>query len=146
MKEKNISIQQQLEAFDQGIILDSDGQQSSCFNFYDWFCNDSSLKNRAMKLFPKVKKFLQLHPEIDVKKTYVFFKNNCPFVGNSYDDFRICERSTGNVIYTVTPSCGHRATQGQCEIWGRENKFDRPLLTAPNWKEALTRMKETAEV
>jgi hypothetical protein len=33
-----ISLRQQLEAFDKGIYLDSDGGESWCFNFYDWFC------------------------------------------------------------------------------------------------------------
>jgi hypothetical protein len=43
-----ITLKQQLEAFDKGIILDSDGGESDCYNFYDWFCKDTSLKNKSM--------------------------------------------------------------------------------------------------
>ena len=104
----------QLNAFASGQIMDSDGTVGNCFNFYDWFCKDSSLERKAHALFPRVKRFLKEHPEIDTQSTYVFFKNNCPVNGPLYDDFRICNEN--GVIYTVTHKCGH---SGQAEIWGR---------------------------
>ena len=107
----------QLNAFASGQIMDSDGTVGNCFNFYDWFCKDSSLERKAHALFPRVKRFLKEHPEIDTQSTYVFFKNNCPVNGPLYDDFRICNEN--GVIYTVTHKCGH---SGQAEIWGR-NEF-----------------------
>ena len=30
-----INLKQQLEAFNQGIILDSEGDENECYNFYD---------------------------------------------------------------------------------------------------------------
>ena len=107
----------QLNAFESGQIMDSNGTVGNCFNFYDWFCKDSSLERKAHALFPRVKRFLKEHPEIDTQSTYVFFKNNCPVNGPLYDDFRICNEN--GVIYTVTHKCGH---SGQAEIWGR-NEF-----------------------
>ena len=104
----------QLNAFESGQIMDSNGTIGFCYNFYDWFCKDSSLKRKAHALFPRVKRFLKEHPEIDTQSTYVFFKNNCPVNGPLYDDFRICNEN--GVIYTVTHKCGH---SGQAEIWGR---------------------------
>ena len=104
----------QLNAFESGQIMDSNGTVGNCFNFYDWFCKDSSLERKAHALFPRVKRFLKEHPEIDTQSTYVFFKNNCPVNGPLYDDFRICNEN--GVIYTVTHKCGH---SGQAEIWGR---------------------------
>ena len=95
----------QLNAFESGQIMDSDGTIGKCFNFYDWFCKDSSLKRKAHALFPLVKRFLKEHPEIDIHSTYVFFKNNCPMNGPLYDDFRIC--TPEQVLYTVIPKCGH---------------------------------------
>ena len=111
------TLAQQLNAFASGQIMDSDGTTGSCYNFYDWFCKDSSLERKAHALFPRVKRFLKEHPEIDTQSTYVFFKNNCPVNGPLYDDFRICNEN--GVIYTVTHKCGH---SGQAEIWGR-NEF-----------------------
>ena len=115
----------QLEAFEKGIFLDSDGNESWCFNFYDWFCKDSSLERKSRSLFAKVKKFVKANPQIDTTKVYVFFKNNCPMSGPLYDDFRICTEES--VMYTVTPKCGH---SGKAEIWGKENDFKEPLKVA----------------
>jgi hypothetical protein len=51
---EGITLRQQLEAFNLGVFLDSTGDvDSGCYNFYDWFCKDSSLKNKATKLFKK---------------------------------------------------------------------------------------------
>ena len=118
------TLAQQLNAFASGKILDSDGTTGSCYNFYDWFCKDSSLERKARALFPRVKRFLKEHPEIDILSTYVFFKNNCPMNGPLYDDFRIVDIESGNVLFTVTPKCGHA---GQAEIWGRSNDFKEPI-------------------
>jgi hypothetical protein len=126
------NLKAQLEAFDKGIFLDSDGKESWCFTFYDWFCKDSSLERKSRSLFAKVKKFLKANPQIDTEKVYVFFKNNCPGSGNLYDDFRIC--NDDGVIYTVTPKCGH---SGKAEIWGEENDFKEPLKIADTFSGLL---------
>ena len=127
-----ITLKQQLDAFKEGKIIDSDGLESKCFNFYDWFCKDSSLKNKAFQLFPKVKKFIKLK-NIDPNTVYVFFKNNCPVYGSTYDDFRICDIKTGDVVFTVTPSSGFERKRGQCEVWGKENDFKEPIMTFDKW-------------
>jgi len=113
---KTVTLAQQLNAFASGQIMDSDGSTGSCYNFYDWFCKDSSLKAKAHALFPKVKKFVAAYPEIDILSTYVFFKNNCPGAGSLYDDFRIC--NDNEVLFTVIPKCSH---SGQAEIWGKND-------------------------
>jgi hypothetical protein len=126
------NLKAQLEAFDKGIFLDSDGKESWCFTFYDWFCKDSSLERKSRSLFAKVKKFLKANPQIDTEKVYVFFKNNCPGSGNLYDDFRIC--NDDGVIYTVTPKCGH---SGKAEIWWEENDFKEPIKIADTFSGLL---------
>lgn len=100
--------------------------------WYDWFCQDTSLRNKTRKLGKKV---VQLLPskKIDGEKMYVFFKNNCPMMGRIYDDFRICDMETGDVIYTIIPSCGHSATQGVAKVYGRENDFKEALVYG-SWK------------
>ena len=111
------TLRQQLDAVEKGLILDSDGSQTSCYNFYDWFCKDSSLLGKSWTLFKKVKTFLKHNPDIDLDSHYVFFKNNCPMNGPLYDDFRICDRRSRDVVYTVIPKCGH---SGKAEIWGKD--------------------------
>lgn len=124
-------LRDQLEAFENGTILDEE-----CSYFYDWFCRDQSLKRKAHNLMTKVKKFVKV-AKIDLDKTYVFFKNNCPVYGSLYDDFRICDRETGDVIFTVAPSLGYRQRKGEAEVWGSANSFKEPLFNAKSWKDLI---------
>jgi hypothetical protein len=98
--------------------------------WYDWFCRDTSLAAKTQNLGKKVLRVMK-SSKIDAEKNYVFFKNNCPMVGSLYDDFRICDVKTGNVIYTVVPRCTH---SGKAEVWGRENNFKEPLVSG-SWKD-----------
>jgi len=123
---KKTSLKEQLEAFENGKYLDADGQESTCFNFYDWFCKDTSLEKKSKRLFTMVKRWVK-ERNTDTEKVYVFFKNNCPMNGPLYDDFRICDLETGNVIFTVIPKCSH---SGKAEVWGRQNDFNGAIVTA----------------
>jgi hypothetical protein len=107
---KNVNLKTQLEAFNNGIFLDSDGTESTCFNFYDWFCKDSSLKAKSKSLYNATAKFVK-NFEIDVNTHYVFFKNNCPMSGPLYDSF---------------PKSGH---SGMAEIFTKDNGFNEPLYS-----------------
>ena len=120
---KTANLADQLNAQANGLIIDSQGQNDKCYNFYDWFCKDSSLRNKSWKLMKQVKTFLKHNQQIDLLEHYVFFKNNCPMNGPLYDDFRICNIETGNVVFTVIPKCGH---SGKAEIWGKNDagKFE----------------------
>ena len=126
------TLTQQLAAFKNGQFMDSDGEtDTDCFTFFDWFCKDKALKGKAEKLFPMVERFVKKR-NIDTDKVYVFFKNNCPVFGPLYDDFRIVDRETENVIYTVTPKSGHTGT---AEVWGRENNFQQAIAVGKNLNE-----------
>ncbi len=69
--------------------------------WYDWFCQDIQLMQRLEQLAPRLIYLAENSEKIDLDKTYVFFKNNCPFVGSTYDDFRICDIETEEVIFTI---------------------------------------------
>jgi hypothetical protein len=117
-----------------------DFNQSSCAiqveaGWYDWFCKDSSLKNKTKALAPKVKK-ISKSPKINIDTMYVLFKNNCPLYGNLYDDFRICDLETDDVIFTIIPKHGQQDCNGWSEVWGRENDFDGPLVSG-TWEDVL---------
>ena len=132
---RTANLADQLNAQANGLIIDSQGQNDECYNFYDWFCKDSSLCNKSWKLMKQVKTFLKHNPQIDLLEHYVFFKNNCPMYGPLYDDFRICNIETGNVVFTVIPKCGH---SGLAEIWGRENDFKGPIKTAKTFSKLFS--------
>ena len=73
--------------------------------FYDWFAKDSSLPGKARRLLASTRAIVKTGTKaFDPKKTYVFFKNNCPCCGPLYDDLRICDIESGDVLFNVCPS------------------------------------------
>jgi hypothetical protein len=93
--------------------------ENDCFGFFDWFCRDGSLKNKMLGLKGKVA-FLVKSGVIDGDKNRVIFKNNCPGMGDLYDDFRVIDIETDEMICGLAPSMGHDHIKGKCEFW----KFD----------------------
>jgi len=80
-----------------------------CYNFYDWFCKDSSLKGKAAKLFGNTKSIIKANEKSKMfdfpKGSEVFFKNCCPCYGNCrlYDKLSFCD-SDGECIVSVAPA------------------------------------------
>jgi len=112
--------------------------------WYDWFCKDEALLSKTKKLVKKIRQ-VALSKKIDINKQYIFFKNNCPMAGSLYDDFRICDIETGNVVYTVTPAVGYNNSKkevkegkrkGLSEVWGKENEFKEAFIEG-TWKDML---------
>jgi hypothetical protein len=134
----HITLRQQLEAFERGQILSSGGEidGAGCFNFYDWFCKSTSLEGKAKRLFSNVRTFLKHERSIDLDRHYVFFKNNCPMRGGLYDDFRICDIESGDVIWNVTPRSGH---SGKAEVYWRERGFQDPYKEADTFGKLFKR-------
>lgn len=128
---KETSITEQLRNFEAGLYDRTDVRTQCAAGWYDWFCNESALPRKTKALYTKLKGIVN-SGKFDPKKTYAFFKNNCPLNGPLYDDFRICDRTTGDVIYTVVPKCGHN---GKAELWGKENGFQGPIVSFDTWKE-----------
>ena len=85
--------------------------------WYDWFCSTKSLANRGVNLLTKLKS-IKSSTKFDKEKTYIFFKNNCPVGSPTYDDFRICDKATSDVIYTVVP---RDSVDGKAKVYGQVN-------------------------
>jgi hypothetical protein len=137
MENKKTTLRDQLLCSQNGIILGSDGEKDGeCWNFYDWFCQDTSLERKSRALMSKVKTFVS-HYNIDLDSTYVFFKNNCPMNGSLYDDFRICDIETGDVLYTVIPKTGHWIDKPEesATIYSKAHGFSEPLKQARSFRE-----------
>ena len=96
--------------------------------WYDWFCKDTSLLSKGKSLIAKLRKIVKVNNnKFNPETTYVFFKNSCPCNGSLYDDFRICDIETGNVLFCVTPKSGHKSILGIAELDGKINQFKEPL-------------------
>jgi hypothetical protein len=133
MQEK--SLKDQIVDFLLGQFENGNADTQVDAGWFDWFCKDSVLKGKTKKLYKKVLQILK-SSKIDVDSQYVIFKNNCPVYGNLYDDFRICDRETQDVIFTVTPSSGHTSEKGKASVHGRENNFQAPLVEG-TWKDVV---------
>ena len=96
--------------------------EDDCFGFFDWFCRDKSLKNKMLALKGKVA-FLVKSGLIDGDKHYVIFKNNCPGYGELYDDLRVMDNETDDMVCGLAPKLGYEmpSQKGKCEFW----KFDK---------------------
>lgn len=100
--------------------------------WYDWFCRDTSLRNKTYKMGNIIQKITN---ENLLNNCYIFFKNNCPMVGPLYDDFRICDLKTGDVIYTVV--IDDKRNNFKYIVYGIENDFKKPLFETNKSKELV---------
>ena len=130
---ENVSLKQWIENYNNHDYDNSDFDTQCRAGWYDWFCSDKSLANRLKKLAPKVIR-ISKSAKVNPETMYVFFKNNCPMNGDLYDDFRICDMKTGDVIFTVVPRSGHKIDEGLGEVWGKENGWDGAIMRG-NMKE-----------
>lgn len=105
--------------------------------WYDWFCTNKGLVSRGKSLTAKLKKIAD-SPRFDKKTSYVFFKNNCPCSGSLYDDFRICDLTTGDLIFTVVPKEGYSNSKGLGCVWGKDENGKFCELFRGTWKEIVT--------
>ena len=103
--------------------------------WWDWFCNDSALYGKTKTMGRKVESIMN-SKRFDKDKCYVFFKNNCPFVGPLYDQFSICDIESCDVIYCVQhlEKGSHGCDHAHWEVYGRENEFKTPLIEG-TWNE-----------
>ena len=134
-KEKQETIEIQIMNYLTGKYDAPDVKTQCTAGWYDWFCQEKSLAKKTDTLYKKLLQIIR-SKKFDIKSTYVLFKNNCPMAGKLYDDFRICDIKTGDVLYTVTPSSGHTGIKGQAEIWGKENDFKEAIVEG-TWKDVL---------
>lgn len=141
---KEMTLRQQLEAFEKGEILAYSGEtnDAGCWNFYDWFCQQTNLKNKSKKLMGYVKRFVKAHPELDLDKHNAWFKNNCPMSGPLYDDIRISSigKDSKNV-WVITPKSGHtgRAELVHCSDYGK------PIVEGEKFADLLVEVKVPVE-
>lgn len=132
MAEDNMTLRQWQIRYKNG-EFNNPGRYTMCkAGWYDWFCNDSSLKNRLDKM---AKIIIQIKDKkdggrVDLDNTYVWFKNNCPLAYPLYDDFRISDIYTGKNLFVVDmPSDYTRKTQkAGYVVYSLENDYRKPIF------------------
>lgn len=102
---KEISIAQWQTDFINGYFHDPDIKTQIRAGWYDWFCRDTSLRNKTVKMGNIIKQ-IRYGGKVDLNNWYVWFKNNCPLNFPLYDDFRFATIDGGNTQMTVQIACG----------------------------------------
>ncbi len=132
--ENKVTLRQWIENFNNGKYDGGDCSTQIDAGWHDWFCKDTSLKNKTKKMGNIIKK-LQGSKKIDMDKMYVWFKNNCPMDGPLYDQFKISDIETGDVIYCINiKSCFEKSNYS---VYGRENGFSNEILGCRTSKELI---------
>ncbi len=126
-------------------LKDPETNHDRCYNFFDWFCSDKSLKGRMMKMVPKLR-WLVKEGIIDGDTIYVWFKNNCPMNGSLYDDMRFSTQDENNdFMGGICPRTGHYNIDLECKVW-YFTKDDFVEHNFTNWSTFKKEMKNNQEL
>ena len=104
--------------------------------WYDWFCKDSSLKNRLDKM---AKIILQLKDSEKIKlDAYnVWFKNNCPVHYPLYDDFRISDGDENIYVVAMNSEFTKELYGANYVVWNREHGWREPIFKCYSSRELV---------
>ena len=58
-------------------------------------------------------------------------------MGKLYDDFRICDIKTGDVIFTIVPKEGYQNSNGLGSVWGKNDRGEFEELFKGTWKQIV---------
>lgn len=109
MEKKNLTVNEWCRKFNQGTFDSKDVNVQCEAGWYDWFCKDSSLAARTAKLGTFLLRIRDSKKITD--DLYVWFKNNCPMSGGTYDDIRLSSKSKdGENQYVISFNSPHEKT------------------------------------
>lgn len=125
MNENQKNLTTQVNEFLRGDYDAADHDTQCKSGWYDWFCKDKALAAKTQKLYNFILKIYK-SKKFDPQNVYVFLKNNCPTQGLLYDDFRICDLKTGNVLFNVSLKDSHE--NNKARVFDIKNGFDKPVV------------------
>ena len=131
---KEIKTREWIENFGNGLYDSNDRHTQIVAGWYDWFCKETSLRNKTQKM-GKIIARIKDGGKVDLDKTYVWFKNNCPLNGPLYDDFRFGDLENGNTLFTIQLDCCWN--EKKYTVYGRHNDFEKPLFETDKVKELI---------
>lgn len=114
-----ISARRWIQRFKEGGYNNPNWGVQIAAGWYDWFCDNSSLRNKTYKMGKIIAK-IHNGGKIDLDKNYVWFKNNCPLYGPLYDDFRFASLEDREVQFTIQIDCC--CNKKKYAVYGRRHK------------------------
>lgn len=120
---KEMNLTTFVERFNKGDFNSPDRSVQCEAGWYDWFCDDSSLQKKTMKLGKKVTGIVN-SKRFDKETSYVFFKN----WSSNADQFSICDIESGDVMFCVL----HYSNRW--EVYDATIGFDEPIVNG-TWRD-----------
>jgi len=91
--------------------------------WYDWFCPSGQLYRRGLRLL-RALKTIQHSPRFKPSEVYVWFKNNSPMTGSTYDDIRISSVETGFNLFVIQIPSNRYGEKHGWEVCSRESHYE----------------------
>ncbi|MDY0139921.1 MAG: hypothetical protein RBR50_09480 [Candidatus Izemoplasmatales bacterium] len=125
MTDKRMALKTWIHRFNDNEFESLDVKIQIDAGWYDWFCRDTSLKNKTKKMGNIIKQ-IKDDGKVDLNNMYVWFKNNCPINGPLYDDFRIANISDGATQLIVQLDSPWE--DAKYTVYSVDDFFDKPVL------------------
>lgn len=132
--EKQIKLSEWIQRFKSGEFDKPDTTTQIKAGWFDWFCRDSSLANKTIKMGNIIKQ-INAGGKVDLETSYVWFKNNCPLNGPLYDDFRIADIENNNNLLVVQIDCVWN--DSKYTVFERLDGFEKPVLQTDSSRELV---------
>lgn len=134
MTDKRIPLRTWIQRFNNNEFESLDVKVQIEAGWYDWFCRDTSLRNKTKKMGNIIKQIKE-GGKVNLDKSYVWFKNNCPMSGPLYDDFRIAnihDGATQLVVQLDSPWEEERYA-----VYSVDDFFDKSVLLTNSSRELV---------
>ena len=132
--DKQIKLSEWIQRFKSGEFDKPDTTTQIKAGWFDWFCRDSSLVNKTIKMGNIIKQ-IKVGGKVDLETSYVWFKNNCPLNGPLYDDFRIADIENNNNLFVVQIDCVWN--DFKYTVFERLDGFEKPVFQTESSRELV---------
>jgi hypothetical protein len=132
--DKQIKLSEWIQRFKSGEFNKPDTTSQIKAGWFDWFCRDSSLANKTVKMGNIIKQ-IKVGGKLDLETSYVWFKNNCPLNGPLYDDFRIADIENNNNLFVVQIDCVWN--DFKYTVFERLDGFEKPVFQTESSRELV---------
>ena len=132
--DKQIKLSEWIQRFKSGEFNKPDTTTQIKAGWFDWFCRDSSLANKTIKMGSIIKQ-IKVGGKVDLETSYVWFKNNCPLNGPLYDDFRIADIENNNNLFVVQIDCVWN--DSKYTVFERLDGFEKPVFQTESSRELV---------